>query len=606
MDHIEFEKDLIAVLLVVESVHDKNKLLYKYEEIKTYKRIHEPISFYTPYSIVIAKDFDPPSVKDDDASRRTFLNFDETTLSILTSPYSHGNHVEVQVDDVIFVGHTLGLENNKNLKSFAIFFALRAIAKASVILSYQEMSKRIGTAIRCEEQRTSYLNQEYAKLISVIQQHDIEANDRLNRAQNEDDVKEREEKDQTKEKIYSTMVDQSMLAATLKQIYIDLQVSGEINITINNWLNVSCCLPHRSVPINCPLETDHVFHVLSNAEQYLKPYYGLLLVIDPSVLLASLPTDSSSTLNTLVRHLRSSYSLSRLSIETSIPLSQIYRLTAHLLYWGRAKIIYPIHDDNVYIISPDADISKQGSLAKMYKETFQNTSNYPTLQEALAEYSDAITFFDHISRNDNETDLRERIQCVEWLLRHRLLIQVHYYYYLLLPNDDRNDFKDEYKRTRLPRSRAQLVRLSSELATLSSSPMTNTFSYSSTHHSKSTDTLKALANTSHDDVFVPASLNIITTATADRISLYLQQITQVLPNERAEYRQRLASAIKEAKEQHVADFLKIIKYLNGTYHLEEIASLENMTRLQILTIIEHFQSIVIPALHPDPNSILQI
>jgi hypothetical protein len=33
--------------------------------------------------------------------------------------------VEVQVDDVVFVGHTLGLENNSNLKSFAIFFVLR-------------------------------------------------------------------------------------------------------------------------------------------------------------------------------------------------------------------------------------------------------------------------------------------------------------------------------------------------------------------------------------------------------------------------------------------------------------------------------------------------
>ncbi|CAF4828706.1 unnamed protein product, partial [Rotaria sp. Silwood2] len=50
----------------------------------------------------------------------------------------------------------------------------------------------------------------------------------------------------------------------------------------------------------------------------------------------------------------------------------------------------------------------------------------------------------------------------------------------------------------------------------------------------------------------------------------------------------------------------IIKYLNGTYHLEEIASLENMTCLQILTIIENFQSIVIPTLHSDPNPILQI
>jgi hypothetical protein len=34
----EFEKDLIAVLLVVESVHDRNALLYKYEQINTDKR----------------------------------------------------------------------------------------------------------------------------------------------------------------------------------------------------------------------------------------------------------------------------------------------------------------------------------------------------------------------------------------------------------------------------------------------------------------------------------------------------------------------------------------------------------------------------------------
>ena len=56
---------------------------------------------------------------------------------------------------------------------------------------------------------------------------------------------------------------------------------------------------------------------------FRRPYYGLLLVIDPAVLLASLPTDSSSTLATLVRHLPSSYSMTRLSMETGVPLSQV-------------------------------------------------------------------------------------------------------------------------------------------------------------------------------------------------------------------------------------------------------------------------------------------
>jgi hypothetical protein len=60
-------------------------------------------------------------------------SFDETTLSILTSPNACGTHVEVQVDDVVFVGHTLGLEKNKNLKSFAIFFALRVLDLPSMV-----------------------------------------------------------------------------------------------------------------------------------------------------------------------------------------------------------------------------------------------------------------------------------------------------------------------------------------------------------------------------------------------------------------------------------------------------------------------------------------
>ena len=82
-------------------------------------------------------------------------------------------------------------------------------------------------------------------------------------------------------------------------------------------------------------------------------------------------------------------------------------------------MIYPIHIDNIYIISPDADLSKsawahssssarlvvlfsrEGSLSKLYRKTFRETANYRTLQEALAEYSDAISLYDHLARNDD-------------------------------------------------------------------------------------------------------------------------------------------------------------------------------------------------------------
>ena len=87
--------------------------------------------------------------------------------------------------------------------------------------------------------------------------------------------------------------------------------------------------------------------------------------------------------------------------------------------------------------------------------------------------------------------------------------------------------------------------------------MTNTLSYSSAHNSRSTDTLKTMTGTSHDDVFTSTSINSSITTNSNRISLhYLPQITQALPDERSEYQQRLATAIKDAKEQHVTDFLR--------------------------------------------------
>lgn len=64
------------------------------------------------------------------------FSFDETTIAILTSPNSYGTHVEVQVDDVIFVGHTLGLEQSTDLKSFAVFFVLR------VLITLKDFSQR--------------------------------------------------------------------------------------------------------------------------------------------------------------------------------------------------------------------------------------------------------------------------------------------------------------------------------------------------------------------------------------------------------------------------------------------------------------------------------
>lgn len=166
-------------------------------------------------------------------------------------------------------------------------------------------------------------------------------------------------------------------------------------------------------------------------------FHGLLLVIDPSTLINSLPVDSSSTLSTLVRHVRSSYSLSRLSVETGIPIGQVidtlnlFNIQVFIsslvrlfvsylilsigverrLFIRFSSIIFTLfHQMLIYrsktkfslFFSTLSKLSfRDGSLSKLYKKTFRDTSNYRTLQEALAEYSDAITLYDHLARNDD-------------------------------------------------------------------------------------------------------------------------------------------------------------------------------------------------------------
>lgn len=36
--------------------------------------------------------------------------------------------------------------------------------------------------------------------------------------------------------------------------------------------------------------------------------------------------------------------------------SQVFQLAAHLVYWGKAIIIYPLCENNVYMLSPNASV----------------------------------------------------------------------------------------------------------------------------------------------------------------------------------------------------------------------------------------------------------
>lgn len=100
----------------------------------------------------------------------------------------------------------------------------------------------------------------------------------------------------------------------------------------------------------------------------MRPYHGLLLLIEQLELLESLPSDSSPALKRMIQMYNPLKSLQTLAADSDLTLSQVFQLTGHLVYWAKATIIYPLCESNVYVVSPDAIITNQ--LLEMFSEQF--------------------------------------------------------------------------------------------------------------------------------------------------------------------------------------------------------------------------------------------
>ena len=88
------------------------------------------------------------------------------------------------------------------------------------------------------------------------------------------------------------------------------------------------------------------------------PNKGLLLLKDPEDIVLGLPADPSPLLVSLIQEVTPTLSFEGLQKSLDCSLSQIYRLSAHLVNWKQAKVIEVISIKNVYVVSPSANLSQ--------------------------------------------------------------------------------------------------------------------------------------------------------------------------------------------------------------------------------------------------------
>ncbi|MBN3283359.1 NPRL3 protein, partial [Polyodon spathula] len=564
-------------VILVSSGSRGNKLLFRYP----FQRIPENQSSQTtklrsPYALNTAGD----TTEDPDGDSREqnpltdeqlVAGFSDVILATILATKSDmcGKKFELKIDNVRFVGHpTLlqhahGIQISKTDPSpkremptmilFSVVFALRANADPSVISCMHNLSRRIAIALQHEERRCQYLTRE-AKLMLAIQ----------------DEVTTMSETDGDPQSPFHHILPKCKLARDLKEAYDGLCTTGVVRLHINNWLEVSFCLPHKIHRVRC----NHIPpEAIECSLKAIRPYHALLLLDDEKSLLSELPLDCSPALVRVIKTCSAVKNLQQLAQDADLALLQVFQLAAHLVYWGKAIIIYPLCENNVYMLSPHANISLYSPLAEQFAKQFPGHD----LPSMLAKFSLPVSLSEFKNPLALPVQEAQLIQMVIWMLQHRLLMQLHTYVCLLAPPAEEE-----------LRLRDEELPLAARVGGRSLSTP-NALSFGSpTSSDDMTLTSPSMDNSSAE--LVPRGDSPLNTRMTESLLASLSE------------RERVAilnvPAAQNAEDLRM--FAWLLLYFRGHHHLEEIMYNENMRRSQLMTLFDKFRSVLVVTNHEDP------
>ncbi|XP_020342214.2 GATOR1 complex protein NPRL3-like isoform X3 [Oncorhynchus nerka] len=554
----------ISVILVTSGSRG-NKLLFRYP----FQQVSDCTSSLTtkqrsPYALNTTGDV----LEDPDGDSR----FSDIILATILATKSDmcGKKFELKIDNVRFVGHPTLLQHPHTIQVsktdpspkremptmilFSVVFALRANADPSVISCMHNLSRRIAIALQHEERRCQYLTRE-AKLMLAVQ----------------DEVTNMTETDGSPQSPFRQILPKCKLARDLKEAYDSLCTTGVVRLHINNWLEVSFCLPHKIHRVG----GNHVPpEALERSLKAIRPYHALLLLDSEKALLAQLPLDCSPALVRLIKTCSAVKNLQQLAQDADLNLLQIFQIAAHLVYWGKAIIVYPLCENNVYMLSPHANISLYSPLAEAFGQQFPGHD----LPSMLAKFSLPLSLSEFRNPLDASVQEAQLIQMVVWMLQRRLLIQLHTYVCLLVPPSEEESglLRDE----ELPLvARVGGRSLSTPSALSFGSP------------------------TSSDDMTLtsPSMDNSSAELLPGGDSPLNRRMTETLLASLTEHERQVILNIPAAQSpEDLRMFARLLHYFRGHHHLEEIMYNENMRRSQLKTLFDKFRSVLVVTNHEDP------
>ncbi|XP_048759621.2 GATOR complex protein NPRL3-like [Ostrea edulis] len=565
LDLYEMNTDPLAVVVITSGTRG-DRLLFRYPNTEPVNHgVFEKSKGSNPYAVKVTEDIlsnkEPVTscIRDN-----TLVGFSDSILANLLAAKQDlcRKPFDLKIDDVRFVGYPMSLDTSKSkpgahrIISFNITFVLRANVTSSVIQCYTDLVKQITVAIHHEEGRCQYLTSQAKIMLSI---HDEVA------ALPED----------SGESPYAVILQKSSLARCLQTIFEDLGQTGLVHLFINKWIEIRFCLPHKihQIPDSSSMLKIEP-EIIQRCLECLRPYHGVLLLMEKQAIQDSLPVDCSPALSRLITVWSPLQSLQVLSQEADLPLSQVFHIVGHLVYWGKATIIYPLCETNVYVLSPVANTYVDSDLSEEFNSLFSLS-----LCAQLSEFSYPVKLRESKDVLNPTKQQDQKVRIVVWMLQHRLLIQLHTYVIFCPPTSRRlKKMSDDMCRSSgmpmVPEEESVSI---SDIASVNSDESLALSYQGTSQFSKSPSSDGSLAS---EDRFWPLH---------DEMSGLSKEEKDCILD---------IPAAKNLEDLKL--FTKLFPYFRGDHHLEEIMYYENLHRSQLLALLDKFRSILITCQYEDP------
>ncbi|CAH1156187.1 unnamed protein product [Phaedon cochleariae] len=560
-------------IILVKSDSKGDRLLFRYPFL--IKQNNEPSSTHrkNPYTLPIVEDLlQSPVQPSSNINKENLTGLTDEVLSSLFAVKMElcNRKFELKVNDVRFVSHPTLLqlrnkqekEDDSGIMLVNIVFALQALASHSVVKCYHDLSKRLGIVLKYEEKRCGYVSEQTQLMTTALDDGYPNGPGSA----------------------FKIILEKCPLASNIKKMYDDLCSTGLVNLRINRWIPLSFCLPqkvhqwHMRGKIVEPEDIDRCLNAL-------RPYHSLLLLHPLQQMNDFTSLDGSPSLVRMLSQYSPLKNLQTLAADSDLTLSHVFELTAHLVYWAKATVIFPVCSTNKYVISPNAPIHINSPLVETFYETFPGVN----LNRVISEFSLPTSLGQKCNPLYHRSQQSHLVQTIIWMLQHHLLLQLHTYIQYMPTENGLLHIKSDQSKKHMtsPSPRSSTV-MSNYQATNTEYPRAESESGASTV----SETPELLSKA----VIIE---NVSFTSTEDDKQDFQEELLLDFTDEER-------SSIFKIPATNTPEDLKLFaklcrkEYFQGNHHIEEIMYLENLRRSQLLQLLDKFRDVLITYETEDP------